>query len=372
VGIFASIAAETDINKYATPAFKSASPAFVAYDDVNERYYAGIGELWTRAESATSWTKASTNGLPGTGPYFATSGAVVGAFLYATIADTSTGKMLGVFSWNGTIWSRVDATFPIDPGPEKLRSVMAANDILFAVTATETIVNSVVTDTNHSLYFLDTLPNPDVFASTGIANADIGLPNAVAWDLTNSRFWFTAGNSVLSGTTASAITINGAAPTALFGGLAYVASASPIVVFTTRTGTLYEVDNTTWSAASAVFKNPRELTYSFGIPAYIDDVVNEILLVPGQNYPTAAETPAKGYLEFDAAGFSAASATKTDYGLAADINNYFITLDAKSVKQIVAFEEAPGTRYRLFALTNGDGLWSNQFTGGSWSGWRRE
>jgi hypothetical protein len=67
VGIFASIAAETDINKYATPAFKSASPAFVA--KLGTSYYAGIGELYTRGETATSWTKASTNGLPGTGPF---------------------------------------------------------------------------------------------------------------------------------------------------------------------------------------------------------------------------------------------------------------------------------------------------------------
>jgi hypothetical protein len=154
--------------------------------------------------------------------------------------------------------------------------------------------------------------------------------------------------------------------------LAYVASASPVVAFTTRSGTLYEVDGTAWSAASSVFKNPRDLTYSFGIPAYIDDGVNEILLVPGQNYPTAGNTkPAQGgYLEFNAASFDAVLAQPSDYELAADINNYFITLDAKSVKQIVSYSETGG--FRLFALTNGDGLWSNQFSGTSWSGWRRE
>jgi hypothetical protein len=182
------------------------------------------------------------------------------------------------------------------------------------------------------------------------------------------NYWFSAGSSVISGTSPAALDIVVGAPTTIpFGGV--VATADK-VLFAGRDGKIY--DSAAWASPSPAFKNPRDLTYSFGIPAYVFDGTNHILLVPGQNYPTAGNTkPAQGgYLEFDAAGFIAASDAPSDYSLAADINNYFITLDAKSVKQIVAFDETGGKR--LFALTNGDGLWSNQFTGASWSGWRRE
>lgn len=81
-----------------------------------------------------------------------------------------------------------------------------------------------------------------------------------------------------------------------------------------------------------------------------------------------------GYLEFNTNSFTASTAPNSNYGRVSTLNNYFITLDGKSVKQILAFDEnaTPPTHERLFALTDGDGLWSNQWQGGSWSGWRRE
>ncbi|TFG84909.1 MAG: hypothetical protein E4H20_01875, partial [Spirochaetales bacterium] len=61
VGIFASIAGETDINKNMTKAFKDASPSFVALMDGN--YYAGVGVLWKRSATGTSWNKVNTSGV---------------------------------------------------------------------------------------------------------------------------------------------------------------------------------------------------------------------------------------------------------------------------------------------------------------------
>jgi hypothetical protein len=244
---------------------------------------------------------------------------------------------------------------------------MTANDTLFAVTALETVVDGVITDTKHSLYY----HNLTDFIDAGVQNAAIGLPNSVAFVTPN--YWFSAGKQVLRGPvgTIASVTETDQPTTVPFGGVIAIGTQ---ILFTGRNGIIYDRNGGTWLASSA-FKNPRELTYSFGIPAFINDSVNDILLVPGENYPTADnKKPATGgYLEFNAGGFTTANAnTKlTDYGLAASINNYFITLDAKSVKQIVSFTETAG-KYRLFALTNGDGLWSNQFNGTSWSGWRRE
>ncbi len=75
VGIFASIAAETPINENQTKAFLNTSPRFVA--KLGSDYYAGIGVLWKKAGLDGKWQKASVAGLTGTGPFHATSAAVV-------------------------------------------------------------------------------------------------------------------------------------------------------------------------------------------------------------------------------------------------------------------------------------------------------
>ncbi|TFG83750.1 MAG: hypothetical protein E4H20_04805 [Spirochaetales bacterium] len=281
--------------------------------------------------------------------------------LYVTFVNTATGANLGVWSWNGIgPWAQVGFTAALAAN-ESVRSVLAANTDLFAVTALITGTGD-DTVTTHSLYYFDSTN----FVDAGIQDAAIGLPNSVAYD--GSNYWFTAGADILTGTTADAIDVDLTAPSAFFGGVTNLAP-SAVCAFTTRDGTVYDY-NASWSAASSVFENYRDTDYAFGLPAYVDYGTKQALLVPTRVYPRSSSdvSPAGGYLEFDAFGFNAATAEANEnYDLVADAINFSISLDGLSVRSIVAFNNDT-----LFALTDGNGLWSDHFSAGSWSGWRRE
>lgn len=365
VGIFASVAAETDINKHATKEFRGTSPSFVAKLDVSgtDYYYAGIGGLYRRTTGATSWDKVDTSAA-GSSKYVATSGVVNSGTdtLYVTFADPDTKNVIGVFSFNGTTWARVDGSFPVTG--EKLRHVLLANNQLFAVTAVETLEDDVVTKTEHKVYRL----NGAAFAvSTGAGPLEIGLPNAIAYDGTD--YWFSAGTSTLDGPDNN---LTKETRSVQLGGVFADATG---LFFSGRDGRIYEWDDPDWKA-SAAFEDYNDRPYSFGIPVVVDDPSgNSTLLVPSRAYPQGTvRDQGLGYLEFDAVSFDTDSAAIADKSRrVSTLNNYFITLDGKSVKQILAFDESgDATHERLFALTDGDGLWSNQWQGGSWSGWRRE
>jgi hypothetical protein len=348
---------------HATKEFRGTSPSFVAKLNVSgtDYYYAGIGGLYRRTTGATSWDKVDTSAA-GSSKYVATSGVSNGSTLYVTFADPDTKNVIGVFSFNGTTWDRVDVNFPVTG--EKLRHVLLANDQLFAVTAIETLENSVVTKTEHKVYYLD---GSEFKVSTGGPGPlEIGLPNAIAYDETN--YWFSAGTSTLEG---PADNLTKETRSVQLGGV--IADATGLF-FTGRDGRIYEWNDPDWKA-SAVFEDYNKRPYSFSIPAVVTAGGQTTLLVPSRAYPQGTvRDQGLGYLEFDAASFGTGSAAIADKSRrVSTLNNYFITLDGKSVKQILAFEE--GAARRLFALTDGDGLWSNFFDGGtpgSWSGWRRE
>lgn len=361
VGIFASVAAETDINRLATKEFRGTSPSFVA--KLGGTYYAGIGGLWKRGVAETKWTKVDTSAA-GSSNYAATSGVVINDgsddVLYVTFANPDTKTVIGVFSFNGTNWDRTVDTFP--GTGEKLRHILAANDQLFAVTAIETIENNVVTKTEHKVYHYD----GSDFTIANSGNIEIGLPNAVAYDGIND-YWFSAGTSTLNG---PATILAKESSSVSFGG---VFAISGSIFLTGRDGKIYD-DGA--SNSTAAFEDYNSRPYSFSIPVVVNPPSGpSTLLVPSRAYPQGTvRDQGLGYLEFDAASFDTDSAAIADKSRrVSTLNNYFITLDGKSVRQILAFEEgAPGTHNRLFALTDGDGLWSNQWQGSSWSGWRRE
>ncbi|MBN1518666.1 MAG: hypothetical protein JW923_01090 [Spirochaetales bacterium] len=359
VGIFASIAGETDINALMTKEFENASPAFVVKADTT--MYAGVGVLWSRPEGGRPWTRMDVSAV-GSGTLFATSAAVVGTTLYATFTDTGTGADLGVWSWNGTSWNRVDAAFPA--AGEELRCVLGANGQVFAVTALHAASDDSM-DTTHSLYYL----NGAAFATAGPADAAIGQPNSVAFD--GTRYWFTAGPQVLTGTAASAIAVDATAPAADFGGVAYAAVPGE-TVFGTRSGVMYTVSGTTWSAASTAQTDLGGDAYAFYQPVYVSAGTAAILMPTRSWYRSSTDpAPPGGYLEFAATGFDVATATpNADRDLVSWPTNYAITLDKASIKSIVSLQEGTGTS--LFALTDGNGLWSNYHDGSVWTGWRRE
>lgn len=363
VGIFASVAAETDINRLATKEFRGTSPSFVAKLNVSgtNYYYAGIGGLYRRTIGATSWDKVDTSAA-GSSNYVATSGVSDGSTLYVTFANPSSQQVVGVFSFDGSTWDQIDAGFP----GEKIRHVLLADDgELFAVTAIETLDNGVVTKTEHKVYRFDGTTPFDHVNTGGAAPSEIGLANALT--LAGSTYWFSAGTSTLSGDTS---TLTRVPHSIQFGGVFAIGTNA---FFTGRDGNIYDA---TGANPSGVFKDYNDRPYSFSIPVIVNPPSGpSTLLVPSRAYPQGTvRDQGLGYLEFDAASFDTDSAAIADKSRRiSTLNNYFITLDGKSVKQILAFEEgAPGIHNRLFALTDGDGLWSNQWQGSSWSGWRRE
>ncbi len=367
-GIFASVAAETPVNKTMTPAIEYASPTFVAR--LGTTWYSGMGVLWQKADGATQWTKAtvSLTGISASDTLYADSGAVSGTNLYVAFSDVTTRTSLGVWAFDGTNWTAVDAGFPI--ATEYLRSIMVANDQLFAVTANVRADTS-VTQT-YSIYYLS-----GTFASAGIsANATIGVPTSVAWDGTN--YIFTAGDSLVSGTSASTLAVLSTTAGSAYSGVCSDGSGGIIV--SSRNGYLYRSTDSgaTLSATAGPFKNSLGKIYSLSTPTYIAAAPGKILVVGTNRIPRTSSDipPAGGYLEFDATNFATTFASSTptdDHHLTASAVNFDTSLDSRSVSAMPYF----AAQNRLFAMTDGYGLWSDTYSGtadhtNGWDWWIRE
>lgn len=366
VGIFASVAAETDINRLATKEFGGTSPSFVA--KLGGTYYAGVGGLWKRGVAETSWTKVSVN-LPvfGTGDFAAISGINITIatvpHIFVLFVNPTTKSKLGVYkSINGTNWD------PLDLGPiavNELSHIMTDGADVFAVTAKVTEADG-EKSTTHSIFISDGSAAFDALDSPELVDADIGLPTSITLD--GGNYYISAGEYIATGTAGSMAIANPATETSFSSAF----KTSSGVFFTGRDGKIY---NSTAAASSTAFEDYNDRPYSFSIPAVVTAGGQTTLLVPSRAYPQGTvRDQGLGYLEFDATGFTVTSPKIADKSRRiSTLNNYFITLDGKSVKQILAFDESgDATHERLFALTDGDGLWSNQWQGSSWSGWRRE
>lgn len=373
-GIFASVAAETPVNKTMTPAIEYASPTFVAR--LGTTWYSGMGVLWQKAAGATQWTKASVSlaGVAASDTLFADSGAVVTGApdkLYVAFSDVTTRTSLGVWAYDGTSWTAVDAAFPV--ATEYLRSIMVANDHLFAVTA------NVRTDTSvaqtYSIYYL----NGAAFTSSGIgvtANATIGAPTSVAWDGTN--YIFTAGDSLVSGTTENSLAVLSTTAGSAYAGVC--SDGLGDIIISTRNGYLYRSTDSgvTLSAPAGPFKNSLGKIYSLSAPTYIAAAPDPILVVGTNRIPRSSSDipPAGGYLEFDAANFATTFASSTptdDHHLTASAVNFDTSLDSRSVSAMPYF----AAQNKLFAMTDGYGLWSDTYSGtadhtNGWDWWIRE
>ncbi len=369
VGIFASVAGETPVNANMTKAFEFATPAWVAR--LGTAYYAGIGVLWKRTDGG-AWSRADVSDVNGSRTTFAISGAVVGANLYAAFIDTASGARLGVWtSADGSAWTRVDATFPDAATEGSLIKLLPANGQLFAVTRESTETDGVVDET-HSVFYL----NGATFDATAIVDADIGTPDSLAF--TNGNYWFTAGSSIVYGAAPAGLstaTAMGGKPTAeSFGGIIAIDGTNLLVA--SRSGKLWRVDTGTlaWTATE-IFANSKDKAYAFSQPAYVPYAGGFAVAAGAQAYPRSSTdiAPAGGYLEFAANPFDAATAAPAvTTRLITDAINFDTSLAYKSVKGLFAFAEGAG--YRLFALTDGDGLWSNFYTTATttWSKWARE
>ena len=324
VGIFASIAQETDINKSRTAAFDDTSPDFVGMLGAN--YYTIInGTIWTREVSGGAWGKLAT--MPtGVSNGTASSAATIGGgtpTLYVTFGQIGDSAQKVWATTNGSVWVTIDATFS-DNG--QIDSLLSTNNELFAVTRVDTTVASVTT-TSYSVYHL----SGGFFVSANVTGTS-GRPTSMAYDGTD--YWLTAGHSVYSGGVLNfdPLGLPENLPDEIFAGVAIDPLDANYTIFTTSSGLsatgtlkpasgrLYRFNGiNTWSSSSPFEKD--ENPHAFSAPAIVDDGTDTFLLVGTVWGKDAAA--ASGYLEFDiTGGFNpAAASASTDSGFA-DIVNF--------------------------------------------------
>jgi hypothetical protein len=374
VGIFASIAAEKDINANRTTAFDGSSPSFVGQigSGGSAAYFAiiGDGSLWTRSVSSTDWVEATLTGLPAeAAARKARSAAVVkdalsNSELYVAFGDSARGIWE---SSGGASWSSVDAAFSVDKTIDSLLAAgdSGAGDQLFVVTRADVENDGVIT-TSYTVWYL----NSGSFAATGVSGI-AGRPTAMAFD--GSGYWLIAGQQVFRGPATTMAVVSGT-PTETFGGIVRESDSAANMIAATTSGKLYRHDGAAWSVASAVFSK-SDRPHAFAALTTVNFTIGgtgKSILLAGTQYGANAAAPA-GYLEFPitVSGFDPATASPqlgTDF---AGVVNVQTSVQANYVIALPAFSE-PDNGQRVFALTIGNGLWSNRYDGTKWLGWIRE
>jgi len=384
-GIFSSVANEKETStSITTDAIETSSPSFVA--KLGDTYYAGIGTLWSKTGdvvwSLVEGLNGKITGLVEPSKAYAGSGAVVSVAgtdtLFVSFSDSVTGNGLGVWSTtDGSNWVLASDSLPSD---QYVRNLLAANDTLFVVTS-----SAVETTESYSLYYF---AGTQFQATSIVADASIGLPDSVAYSGTS--YWFTAGGRLISGTAAfsdftavigpedwAADSTAEAPLKATYGGVCAYGTG---VIVSSRSGMLYYLADgaSTW-IASGPYANSKSASYSLSQPVYLEAGGVRILVVGtnGRVNPSGELPPLGGYLEFDiTAGFSTTLAADIGHALTSTANNFDTSLSGTSVGSMVLMDtgvsDSGAGTFKLFALTNGKGLWSNTFNGTAWGLWVRE
>ncbi len=353
VGIFESLSLETPIDN-GTEAFASQTPNFVVR--FGSDYYAGVGALWRRPVTGETWSKVS-----GTPAALALSAAVAAGKLYVLFNDTTGVSPSIQHTADGTSWTSLD-TSGVAGSPLRIFSY-GTNLVAYGkeVTATEPYASA------GRLYIGESFTAQDSAARSGLDIYDL------ADDGSGS---FHAVGAWLDGATfESALSVDGTVfvnetgqPSANLRGVVYDLSVGGYIM-AAADGKLYRRNAPNdWSVTAAALKNAS------GVAAVLTDLVvvpaaggGNAVLVGSQSF---GATNAAGYFEFDADSFAAfGSATQNaGYDLVSTLTNFQTTLEGKSVMKF-HYDAVAG---RLFALTGGDGLWSNAWNGTAWSGWNRE
>ncbi len=361
-GIFSRVASDTPINDGMTAAIKYATPSFVA--GLGSSWYAGIGTLWSKKDVSSQWEASKDGIVPDVSadkPVIAGSGAAVPGRLYVAFSEASTGIGLGVWETaSGTAWSRTDSAFPAQG--ETLRRILAANGQLFAVTA-----KPLDPAEAYSLYYYDGA----AFKPTGInASTDIGVPNSLVFY--NGAYWFAAGQKLVSGTRDSLTLVDGLGTTSRYGGICSTGSG---LIVTDNNGYIhFSSDGSSWTTRNGQLVNASGKVYSLSIPVYIDDGTRKFLVVGTEKKArTSSDTPpVDGYLEFDlTGGFSAEISPNIGHTFVSNATNFDASLSAKSIRAMPLIDLDSDSR-KLFALCDGNGLWSTSLDSGTWGGWKRE
>ncbi len=336
VGIFESLSLETPIDN-GTEAFASQTPNFVVR--FGSDYYAGVGALWRRSVTGETWSKVA--GTP-TGLYAvsAASDGTSSLWVLFTDGDTSMVKL-----WDGSIWSDVVTDGISTMAPDSL--FFLNSTVFLSAGATDTAADPDVTSANiHSGANFAT-------AAFGLAPSG-GRVKALVHD--GATFYAAHADDVHTGDATTG------------GGLA--ASVTPGVG--TVTGLLArgaaDVVATGSSGSVAVWNGSAWTAHVIDSTAYLSDLVEvpadgggTVVLVATRSFGAKG---AKGYFEVDPSTWTVVD----DRGLVSTLTNFQTTLEETSITKL--YYDSVGTR--LFALTGGDGLWSNAWKGTAWSGWNRE
>ncbi len=372
-GIFSRVQAEKSTTDNITDDIQGSSPSYVV--KLGSTYFAGIGPtLWSKAinDTPTKWDKAIIpTGFSGT--VIAASGAVI------EVSGTETLFVVFSDSTGSSVWKKTDVeSWTVVsglPSDRYLRTLLATPTKLFAVTANKR--SSVETPENYSIHYL----NSGAFVGTSIiVNSSIGFPNSVA-SPDGTTFWFTAGDSLLTGSE-SVINVLSTEPE---GGSAYagVCSVGTDILVSNRLGYLYYTsDNGVhWISNASAYTSSTGKVYSLSTPTYFEVGSARTLLV-GTKIPTSStSTVANGYLNIDLTTKPFAPDTTPvsgDTALSTAIN-FASSLTTKSVNTMPFFDISTSKK-QLFALTDGDGLWSNTYADDAdtattdlvWGGWVRE
>lgn len=350
VGIFASIAQETDINAGRTKAFIDTNASFIGRLD-SGNYYAivGTGLLYQRPVDG-SWSKYTP--VSGLSDSFAQSAAVVGSTLYLVLGANTP----RIYSSDG-----VDSTLLVfNPLEERIVRVLSAATQLFAVT------EQVVSGNRTGKYYVYSYDGTNFnLAYDGTPEgAEISLPNSAAFDGTN--YWLDGGyiktasdNKVLTGSPGS-LSVTAAAPPHRVTGVAY---HDGFIYASTSNGRILRTsDGSTWTV-SGEFRNNNNVAINFTAPSILSFASSTILLAGTSN--GARQNAGNGYYEIalnTLEQISPRTITTT--------TNFDTSLNGKSMIGLPHFSEGVGIR--VFGLTIKDGLWSNYYNGETWSGWARE
>jgi len=370
-GIFYRVATETDINLNKTKALESASPSFVAR--LGDTSYLGAGYLWTKKDGDKNWTQTTNGTVAGVSdkPVYASSGVSANDKLYVIFKDAGSGADLGVFTKSdGSAWGAVTIDGLVSG--ESLSRLLSANGEVFL--STHRIAES------KDQYRLFRLGGSAFSAMTINSSIRIGPPSSVAF--LGTDYWFAAGGLLLKGDVSTLA--HQAGPTGLdwkaettarvttYGGVCAVDGA---VVVASRSGILYRSADggATW-VESEKQASAAGTAYSFTIPTYLAIGESKLVLVGTDATPrSSTDLPVSyGYLQYAAAAFLIAGAKPdTTHATLSDPTNYSSTLSSKIVTAMPLVDQGSGA-YKLYALTMGDGLWSNSYSGSAWGKWVRE
>lgn len=346
VGIFASIGSESPIVYKGTEAFKKATPATVV--SRNGTLYAIITKLWKK--SGTTWKKVTA--LPPHAMY-ASAAIVVGSDLYVAFLDADA-RSLGVFKTSDdSTWTRVDSNFPASG--EQVQQLLTANSEIFAVTTRAGSDGK----TQYSLYRL---------TGTSFSTAIKTGSNFFSIAYVGTTYYIASGTTISSTSnfsTFSDYTIPDGND--MVTNIAHIGGRPTAV---TANGTVLWHDGSSWTGIQQPLAQKNIALYLHAMVEHNNTLLVATNSVVRKTANGTQISPSVGYVEL-ALPLDISSTQRNESSLVtATSTSFSATLGDKPLSMLTLITE--NSIPTLYAGSVGNGLWSNRFENGSWTGWQRE